>query len=134
MSSSTPHTMYSWRVTALTNWINTRQGGGRLSAGEFQQAGHLDQFHYLGLECNDDIIRLLQLRPGQAVLDVGAGIGGPARYIAWKAGCSILGLDIQDSLVVAASRISAQLDMQDQLQFRTCDASSDQFNEEKKEG
>ena len=58
----------------LTWW----QGGGRLSAGEFQQAGHLDQFHYLGLECNDDIIRLLQLRPGHAVLDVGAGIGTTA--------------------------------------------------------
>ena len=32
--------------------------------------------------------------------------------------------------MVAANRISEQLDMQDQLQFRTCDASSDQFNEE----
>jgi len=125
--STTPDIMYGWRVKALKNWIKEKDG--ILKMEDFQKAGHLDQFHYLGLECNDDIIDVLQIDAGKKVLDVGSGIGGPARYISWKTGCKIVGLDIQENLVKASTEISNLLKMGNQLTFRACDATKDSFTD-----
>ena len=129
-ASLTPDIMYGWRVKALKNWI--KESDGCLKMEDFQRAGHLDQFHYLGLECNDDIISLLQLKSTKNVLDVGSGIGGPARYISWKTGCQIVGMDIQEDLVDASNEISKLLHMDDQLKFRACDATTDAFTDTEK--
>lgn len=125
--SLTPDIMYGWRVNALKNWIKEKDG--ILKMEDFQRAGHLDQFHYLGLECNDDIIDILHLNGGKKVLDVGSGIGGPARYISWKTGCKIVGLDIQENLVKASQEISNLLNMANHLSFRACDATTDSFTD-----
>lgn len=44
--------------------------------------GHLDQYHYGGVEANDHVIELLGIDDTVHCLDIGSGIGGPARYIA----------------------------------------------------
>ncbi|CAH1254726.1 Hypp1395 [Branchiostoma lanceolatum] len=49
----------------------------------------LDQWHYLGTEPVDAAIELLGIREGARVLDVGAGIGGPSRYLAHKIKCHV---------------------------------------------
>jgi len=126
-TSITPGVMYGWRVEALKNWIKGRQG--ILKMEDFQEAGHLDQYHYLGLECNDDIIDLLQLKGDKRVLDVGSGIGGPARYISWRSGCQVTGLDIQEDLVETSTEISSLLGMDAKLSFRACDATTDSFTD-----
>lgn len=42
---------------------------------------------------------LLQIRPNSLVLDVGCGIGGPARAIARLTGCTVIGLTINQAQV-----------------------------------
>jgi sarcosine/dimethylglycine N-methyltransferase len=58
----------------------------------------LDQWHYHGTEA----IRLagvqLGLAPSSRVLDVGSGIGGPARYLAHTFGCHVMALELQANL------------------------------------
>ncbi|XP_078575033.1 uncharacterized protein LOC144861166 isoform X2 [Branchiostoma floridae x Branchiostoma japonicum] len=49
----------------------------------------LDQWHYNGTEPVDAAIKLLGIREGARVLDVGSGIGGPSRYLAHKANCHV---------------------------------------------
>ena len=78
--SATPEVMYGWRVKALKDWMASVGKVGGITIEDFARAGHLDQYHYLGLEANQDIIDLLQLNKDKKVLDVGSGIGGPARY------------------------------------------------------
>ena len=41
-----------------------------------------DQFHYHGTDAIDIAIDLLEINSNSKILDVGSGIGGPARYIA----------------------------------------------------
>ena len=107
MSQLAESDMYDWRVRALMNWIEkNKNSDNSLSMDKLASAGHLDQYHYLGLAANDQVIQILGLRPGMTVLDVGCGIGGPARYMSWKSGASVTGVDIQEGLVNAGNRVS----------------------------
>lgn len=58
----------------------------------------LDQYHYHGTVAVDAAISALAVGPDNHVLDVGAGIGGPARYMAFKTGCRVTALELQSDL------------------------------------
>src|SRR6185312_3995950 len=51
------------------------------------------EFHALGRAATIAMARLSDLRPGLRLLDVGAGIGGPARYLAARHGAEVVALD-----------------------------------------
>ena len=57
-----------------------------------------DQFHYHGTKAVEEAIAALGLKPGMRVLDIGAGLGGPARYIAEKTGAHVTALELQEDL------------------------------------
>ena len=48
-----------------------------------------DQYHYRGTRAVEEGIARLALGPRHRVLDVGSGLGGPARFIASRAGCAV---------------------------------------------
>jgi len=58
----------------------------------------LDQWHYHGTEAIQSAAELLRLGPESRVLDIGAGIGGPARYLAHTTGCHVTALELQPKL------------------------------------
>lgn len=58
----------------------------------------LDQWHYHGTEAIAAAARALGLGPQSRVLDIGAGIGGPARYLAHSVGCHVTALELQREL------------------------------------
>ena len=108
--------MYDWRVHALMTWIDkNKQSNTRLSMDTLSKAGHLDQYHYLGLACNDEVIKILDLNSSVKILDVGCGIGGPARYLAWKSGCSVVGIDIQSQLVDTGNSVTRLVGLENQV-------------------
>ena len=41
-----------------------------------------DQLHYHGTEAVDEAIRATNIAEGSSVLEIGSGLGGPARYLA----------------------------------------------------
>lgn len=63
-----------------------------------EQLYGMDQWHYHGLDVLDRAARALGLGPSSRVLDVGAGIGGPARYLAHRYGCRVTALELQAEL------------------------------------
>jgi cyclopropane fatty-acyl-phospholipid synthase-like methyltransferase len=63
-----------------------------------EQLTPFDQYHYLGTDAVDEAIAALGLRPGMRVLDIGSGIGGPARYIAAASGAHVTALELQPDL------------------------------------
>ncbi|MEE2968906.1 MAG: methyltransferase domain-containing protein [Pseudomonadota bacterium] len=56
------------------------------------------------------------------VLDVGCGIGGPARYITRKFGCHVTGVDLTAEYIRAAEVLTAQMGLSDQMDFECADA------------
>ena len=57
------------------------------------------------------------LRDGMKVLDVGCGVGGPAREIAKFTGANIVGLNNNDYQIERATRYAAKEGLSNQLSF-----------------
>lgn len=61
------------------------------------------------------LARLAQLRPGLRVLDVGGGLGGPARTLAVEFGCRVTVVDLTESYVRAGAALTARLGLADRV-------------------
>ncbi|MBI3505413.1 MAG: methyltransferase domain-containing protein [Proteobacteria bacterium] len=66
----------------------------------------LDHFHNRGVVATRELLAMLDPRPGDHVLDIGCGIGGPARWIAWTAGCRVTGIDLVPAFCAAAEALT----------------------------
>ena len=64
-----------------------------------------DQLHTLGPQSTAQLIELAAIQPGERVLDVGCGIGGPARQLA-DAGAVVSGIDLTPALCDAARTLN----------------------------
>lgn len=63
-----------------------------------EQLFDLDQWHYHGIDAIRAAADRLQLGPTSRVLDIGSGVGGPARYLAHTIGCRVTALELQPEL------------------------------------
>jgi cyclopropane fatty-acyl-phospholipid synthase-like methyltransferase len=63
-----------------------------------EQLFDLDQWHYHGTDAIRAAADQLGLEPASRVLDVGSGVGGPARYLAYTIGCRVTALELQPNL------------------------------------
>jgi sarcosine/dimethylglycine N-methyltransferase len=63
-----------------------------------EQLFDLDEWHYHGIDAIRAAADQLQLGPTSRVLDIGSGVGGPARYLAHMIGCRVTALELQPKL------------------------------------
>ena len=56
---------------------------------------NFDQLHYHGTEAVDFSIKKLGINSEMTILEIGSGIGGPARYIANETGATVIALELQ---------------------------------------
>ena len=74
------------------------------------------------------MIELLGLNEHSTVLDVGSGIGGPARYIAGKSGCSVTGVELQSDLSEAGAELTSRVrGLEGKINFVTGDFVSEKL-------
>ncbi len=64
----------------------------------------------------------LDLSPGEVLLDVACGAGGPALRIAAKTGCSVVGIDVHEQAVSTACSLAIQRGLSRRAEFRVVDA------------
>jgi ubiquinone/menaquinone biosynthesis C-methylase UbiE len=81
-----------------------------------------DQFHGRGLEASAEIAALVQPGPADHILDIGSGIGGPARYFAAHLGCRVSGIDLTPEFCEVARHLSQRLGLAHQTEFHVGDA------------
>jgi cyclopropane fatty-acyl-phospholipid synthase-like methyltransferase len=65
--------------------------------------------------------KLMGLRPGEHVLDVGCGSGGPALFLARETGCRVTGVDISEAGIGAAEAQARGSGMERAVVFRQTD-------------
>ena len=68
----------------------------------------IDQFHTRGLDATLGQVELAAPTKGMHVLDVGCGIGGPARWLAAKYGCRVSGIDLTEEFIAVAKDLTAR--------------------------
>jgi SAM-dependent methyltransferase len=81
----------------------------------------IDHFHACGVLATVALADALPIGAADHILDIGCGIGGPARYLAKRFGCRVSGIDITLPFVEAAQRLTALLGMQAQVDIRLGD-------------
>ena len=98
-----------------------RQLGKPLDALTVEDLGPVDHFHARGFPATVELADRLPIRPGQHLVDIGCGLGGPARYLAKRFQCSVSGVDITEPFVVAANKLTALLGMEEQVRVELGD-------------
>jgi cyclopropane fatty-acyl-phospholipid synthase-like methyltransferase len=76
-----------------------------------------DHFHGRGLAGTEDVAARLALLPGQRLLDIGSGIGGPARWFAAKYGVEVTGVDLTPEFCAAAEALNAATGLADRVRI-----------------
>ena len=84
-----------------------------------EQLAALDHFHTRGLAATAELARLVGMSAEMSVLDVGSGIGGPARFLAATLGCRVTGVDLSEPFVEAARYLTERTGQSGQVSFQT---------------
>ncbi|ESZ71958.1 SAM-dependent methlyltransferase [Mesorhizobium sp. L103C119B0] len=85
-----------------------------LRAGDLES---VDEFHIGGIAATRELIGQMGLKPRARLLDIGSGVGGPARFAANNAGADVTGIDLTQSYVDIATSLSKRVGMADKVRF-----------------
>jgi len=81
-----------------------------------------DQDHYGGLQAVEALARRAAITPGMTVLDVCAGLGGPARFLAHRFGVRVTAVDLTHSRCAAGARLTALVRLAPRVHLLRADA------------
>ena len=90
----------------------------------------LDQFHMRGLAATAELAALVSPTAATAVLDLGSGLGGPARHLAARYACHVTGVDITPEYGALAKSLTELVGLSDRVRFETGDAAALPFADE----
>lgn len=82
----------------------------------------VDEFHLGGRAATAALAADLALAPDERVLDLGCGIGGPARYLAAAHGCRVSAIDLTEAFVHTAEALTRRCGLADRVSFRRASA------------
>jgi len=82
-----------------------------------EELSWLDNFHIGGRQAIEDLSAFMGLRQGMHLLDVGCGVGGPARYFSER-GYKVTGIDLSEEFVHVAASLTRRLKLDALAQFR----------------
>lgn len=82
----------------------------------------IDQFHTRGMLATREQGEAASPAEGMHVLDIGCGVGGPARYLAETYRCRVTGVDLTAEYVEVATMLSVRTGMDDTTAFRQANA------------
>lgn len=93
----------------------------------------VDEFHIRGRKATLELAEAMRLTAKSQVLDIGSGLGGPARTLAAAYGCHVTGVDLTPAFCEAAEVLSEWVNLGDGVAFRQANATDlpfadDQFD------
>jgi ubiquinone/menaquinone biosynthesis C-methylase UbiE len=82
----------------------------------------VDEFHGGQRPATIRLAELLGLTGGERVLDVGSGLGGPSRFLAWRYGVRASGIDLTAEFVRVAEMLTRRTGLAGKVDYRQGDA------------
>ena len=101
---------------------NLREDGVDPAEPTLEQLAPYDHFHGRGLEATGDMADRLPVSAADRILDIGSGLGGPARYMARRFGCRVSGIDLTAGFCEVARLLTGRLGLEDRVSFDEGDA------------
>ncbi len=123
----------SWLTGAITRHYG-REGLGASILDALRQAGkdlsnlkpddleRVDELHAGRRSATLALARAAGITREMYVLDVGSGIGGPARNIAYEFGCRVVGIDLTEEYCRTANMLTERVGLADRVSFRQANA------------
>jgi cyclopropane fatty-acyl-phospholipid synthase-like methyltransferase len=112
--------------------IERHYGGGKLAdtiAAKLEAAGKslselrttdlaaVDEFHIGARRATLELGTRMELQSSSSVLDLGCGLGGPARTLAETYGCNVTGIDLTEEFCEAGNIISEWVHLEDKVKL-----------------
>ena len=86
-----------------------------------------DQFHGRGIEATEELAARLQVEASHRLLDVGSGLGGPARVFARRFGCRVAGIDLTTEFCALARELNRRTGLDARVEIHEGDALATPF-------
>ncbi len=94
----------------------------------------VDHFHARGFPATVELADDLPIKAGDWLVDIGCGIGGPARYLAKRFRCHVDGIDITRPFVEAGNKLSSLVGMDEMVECRHGDGQQLPYSSEAFDG
>ena len=98
------------------------------------QLAACDHFHARGFPATVELADVLPVEPHHHLVDIGCGVGGPARYLAERFGCRVSGVDITAPFIDAARKLTVLVGLEDKVRFELGDGRQLPYPEETFDG
>lgn len=124
---------YGGQDLSLTILSALERAGKNLNALTREDLAAFDELHSGGREATRGLAQQAAqagLRPGMQVLDVGSGIGGPARTLGAEFSATVVGLDLTEAFCHAATMLTTRVGLADRVSFQHGDALAMPFRDE----
>ena len=111
------------RAPLTTRIIEALQKSGRdIDSLTYRDLIPVSELHNRGKQATVDLAWMAEVQSEHHVLDVGCGIGGPARTLASEFGCRVTGIDISDEFCSAAQSLNEMVGLSHRVSIRAADA------------
>ena len=112
-----PQALYDYRVGGVRDALaRANKAFGPLDYEELTVLGEFDRYYDYGIESCQDAARLLGLREGDQVLEIGSRLGAAARYFAQRIRCDVTGVEIQPALAAIGRELTRRCGLEDRFQ------------------
>lgn len=89
----------------------------KTAGGAPEVLSQVDEFHVRGPAATAMLIGQIWVGPQDRILDIGSGLGGPARALARSSGAEVVGLDLSAQYTAVATELSRQVGLSDRTRF-----------------
>src|SRR6202012_3300735 len=89
---------------------------------DWSELAPIDEFHTGGLAATRETVAALDPTAGDRVLDVGSGLGGPARLLPAQRACDVPGIDLTPEFVEVAQRLTERTGLTGRVRSVCADA------------
>jgi SAM-dependent methyltransferase len=119
------------RIALLSTLLDALSAAGKpLTPIDSDDLTPVDELHAGGRAATVELVELLAPPSGALVLDMGSGLGGPARYLARHRGCRVVGVDLTREHVEVAAELTDRCGLADLVSFKEANVTALPFPDE----